>query len=463
MSQKTYFKLSFLSDIVLNSSANTEGKILNLDFITGSSILGMVAKKYDEFSNPFDVFHSGKIRFQEANPLINGKRTFRIPYSFFHPKRDSELKEIYNNHFVDYDNADIRNKQLKQLRAGFITSDLDYFTLDYNYEQKVAFDKEKRKSKDSTMFGLNALKKGSSWLFCIEFDDDILKEDKDKVIDFIQGEKYLGKSKQTQYGKVKIEKFAYQEEEIEDLEFSQDEISYIYVDSSLALFDGIFQTLIPNKENLALKDGEIDFANCQLRTKEITPYNGARKGYDSSRLIIEKGSIIAVKNLSLDDIKALKKGVGGYLSEGYGKVLINPNFLLRKENFKLNKINYPYENFANSLGEKNEILVKFLAHRKADKKSKEDTIFRVNDFIKENKSKFKQVKSSQWGQIRAILQINDDDYDEKIAKYLDHGVASKQWKDGLDLINDILKNESKEFLKLLSMQMPKIQNEGEEK
>lgn len=39
------FKVTFLSDIVLNASSNTEGNIETLDYITGASFLGMVAKK----------------------------------------------------------------------------------------------------------------------------------------------------------------------------------------------------------------------------------------------------------------------------------------------------------------------------------------------------------------------------------------------------------------------------------
>ena len=50
MTQK-YYKLTFLSDIVLQGSSNTEGKVETLDYITGSSILGIVAKNYDKFEN----------------------------------------------------------------------------------------------------------------------------------------------------------------------------------------------------------------------------------------------------------------------------------------------------------------------------------------------------------------------------------------------------------------------------
>ena len=93
------FKVTFLSDIVLNDSSNTEGNIETLDFITGSSFLGMVAKNYDEFAktfDTFDIFHSGKVRFGEATPYFENKTTYKVPFCFFAPKLDSDKKEVKN-------------------------------------------------------------------------------------------------------------------------------------------------------------------------------------------------------------------------------------------------------------------------------------------------------------------------------------------------------------------------------
>lgn len=156
------FKVTFLSDIVLNASSNTEGNIETLDYITGASFLGMVAKNYDEFAktfDTFDIFHSSKIRFGEATPLFKNKPTYKAPFCFFAPKLDSDKKEVRNNHFIDYDNQAELDKQYKQVRNGYITSTLDYLHLEYNYSQKAAYDKDNRKSKDSSMFGYKAIKR----------------------------------------------------------------------------------------------------------------------------------------------------------------------------------------------------------------------------------------------------------------------------------------------------------------
>ena len=88
------FKVTFLSDIVLNASSNTEGNIETLDYITGASFLGMVAKNYDDFENPFDIFHSSKVRFGGATPLFENKPTYKAPFCFFAPKLDSDKNEV---------------------------------------------------------------------------------------------------------------------------------------------------------------------------------------------------------------------------------------------------------------------------------------------------------------------------------------------------------------------------------
>ena len=79
------FKVTFLSDIVLNASSNTEGNIETLDYITGASFLGMVAKNYDEFAktfDTFDIFHSSKIRFGEATPLFKTNLHTKLLFVF---------------------------------------------------------------------------------------------------------------------------------------------------------------------------------------------------------------------------------------------------------------------------------------------------------------------------------------------------------------------------------------------
>lgn len=459
--KKQDFKLTFLSDVVLNGSSNTEGKIENLDYITGSSILGIVAKKYDEFKNPFDIFHSGKVRFGEGTPLINEQISFKIPFCFFEPKLKKDKSELYNNHFVDY--SKLLNKQLKQVRKGYITLDKTYFTLDYNYSQKAAYDKENRRAKDSSMFGYSALKKGLSWKFTVSFDENFIDiKNQESIIDILKGKHYLGKSKSSEYGQVQIEPLILKDQNIES--FEERDISYIYINSSLALYDeNLLPTFKPSSFNLNLDRATINWEQTQIRTKTFTPHNYKRGNKDSSRLVIEKGSIIALNNASKNELQNLKKGLGLYLSEGYGEVLVNPDFLLKKDAFSYNVLNtydkeeFLYKFIENDLDiKRDDNLIDFLKQRQNALTQVKDLGTDVQEYIKTHKNKYEKVSKSQWGQIRMMVQVNSNNYEEDILTFIKKGKSTKQWENALKEFETILKNQDIEFIKLLSMQMPKV-------
>ncbi len=167
------FQVALKSDIVLPASSNTEGKVDTLDFIAGSNFLGMVAKNYDKFASSFDVFHSGKVRFGDGHILKYGKtQTYKIPYSCVYKKSDIEAKKIYNYHKLEEKDFEPEDKgglgQLKQLRNGYITEELDEVFVNYTYSQKSARDKEKRTSKEGQMYRYTALKKRECLAVCSE-------------------------------------------------------------------------------------------------------------------------------------------------------------------------------------------------------------------------------------------------------------------------------------------------------
>jgi len=174
------FICEFKSDIVLHSSSNTEGKVDKFNYIAGSNFLGMVARAYSSFKrDSFEVFHSGKIRFLDGHIVEGGQKTFHAPFSWFAPKgfrldQAIEDEKLYNDHFItstEYEEFIQKGIQLKQQRGSFITQEGKVAKLHSNYRQKSAYDKENRRSKNSTMFGYHALAKGTKWAFEVELDN----------------------------------------------------------------------------------------------------------------------------------------------------------------------------------------------------------------------------------------------------------------------------------------------------
>jgi hypothetical protein len=481
------FEITFKSPIILQASSNTQGKMSSLDFIPGSAFLGMVASRYNEFSDPFKIFHSGAVKFCDAAPIKDGKEFFKIPLSYFHEKLDGS--KIYNHHLLSREESE-KFTQLKQMRSGYINDEKKKLSLDRDFSQKSAYDKNKRRSMDSQMYGYEAFRAGMKWRFSVKFDANVSEDDISRAKETLERSTRLGKSKSAEYGAVEIKFIGENTDEIRS--FTPPEgYTFIYAKSRLALVDENgnpsydVKYILPN-----LDDDKVKYEKTQIRISNFTPYNGARSTKDYERACINKGSVIALKNLSVEQIAALKNGVGAYLSEGFGEVLINPWFL-NGGDAKNNPIEFQKE--AETEHSTKEIpiqsdLAKFLKQKQTTKDQALEITERVADFIKSHKDKFSKISKSQWGAIRSICRdvaTNDSVLDDKeakisnqtteekdeniadqVSKFIRNGVRKANWDceketgNGYVLLKAIKESKNKlKFTLLLSMQMPKITGE----
>ena len=437
------FKCTFLSDIVLPATSNTEGKIDSLDFIPGSAFLGMVAKSYDTFEDPFTLFHSGAVQFGDASLLYKNKPTYKTPLSFYQEKRG---EQCYNHHHI-IDNYP--NTQLKQLRENFISCDLEVIKLNYRYEQKSSYDSEKRHAKDGGMFGYNAITEGTKWYFEVRFEDTTTTEVIQKVISSLIGKQGLGKSRSAQYGAVIIEETP----TIALPQSSKESSLYLYANSRLALFnpEGM-PTAEPSPKNLGITSGHINWEKTQLRTSSYTPYNSIRQGRDATRLVIQKGSVIVLDDVDQADRQHLLQGVGAYLSEGFGQLLLNPKFLHNREIVLQEAVQETL--IQEDVSQPDTVLVSFLQSKREEELATFSISDRVQDFVVHNKKSFENVSNAQWGVIRQLCaQESDASIETAVMDFISHGTAKEQWENGRKKLQGQL--DSLAFTKLLAMQMPK--------
>jgi len=456
--QELIFKVEFLSDIVLPASSNTQGKIDSLDFIAGSNFLGMVAKdkEYNKFENSFDVFHSGKVRFGDATLLQDDVPTYKVPLSFFHEKLDK--KRTVNQLHSPLSTL----TQAKQFREGYITKDFSFAMVEYNYTQKSGYDKSKRRSKDSSMYGYSAIQKGTKWQFVLKYHHSISPKDLERIKNNLIGKQRLGKSKSSQYGEINITLIDREVEQIEDTTLKSEMI--LYVKSRLALID---ENGDPTYDLRYLVDGleykQIDWSRTQLRTSTYNRYDGSRKTRDTQRVVINSGSVIVLKDITQEMINSIKRGVGIYLSEGFGEVLINPSFLMQKS-FKLDefkKIEQP--NISKKIRDD---MVKFLFMKDEQRRKTLQVAIAVRKFIEENQNIYSKAMNSQWGTIRSICMSSSDELiKNSVEAYIRGGVAKDKWqgqksKRLLEAINK--SNSPLAFTKLLSIQMPKLKENQNE-
>jgi hypothetical protein len=482
------FICEFKSDIVLHSSSNTEGKVDIFDYIAGSNFLGMVARDYGDFGDAFKVFHSGAVRFGDGHIMKDNKETFQVPFSWFAPKDISlekalEDKDLYNEHFLakeEYDKFVQDNKQPKQQRVGFITANGELAKIAHNYRQKSAYDKKNRRSKDSSMFGYYSLPKGTKWAFSVEMDNGTYK---DKIIELLEKSKRLGKSRSAEYGRVGITYVGEDSKNsvpqtIKPIKIDNKHYIFLYAKSRLALTNKGINSYKFDLESLKLGESEkIACDKSHIRTSRYTPYVAIRDNRDPERLVIDKGSVIAIEVKEDFDVKSYinktDRGLGLYLSEGHGKVIVNPIFLTDKQpNFAKSKDeNTQTEKITFKEGD----ITNWLKEQKQKESKNYELLKSVKEFIKQYQKEIKN-KKSQWGQIRSLCNANitsqalyDALFSEEIVNnhkkgFLLHGQAQNKWSG--NLINALKEKYNEKidyhaFIKLLSIYAPKEDDKGE--
>ncbi len=456
------FKCTLLSDVILNQKAASEGANNTLDFIPGSNFLGIVAAKYNDFGdNAMEVFHSGKVRFGDAHPVCKGHdgiRTLRVPASMYYPKLGKASEVCYIHHEYDRKKAQDGNggqlQQLKQCRQGFYAFENSAgfkAETSTNFALKSAYDRETRRSKDSQMFGYEALNKGTEFLFSVEVDTDELAN---KIREELVGKRNIGRSRTAQYGLVEIEEYDFKEAQSSSKN-ADGEIVTVYADGRLIFIDENGEpTFRPTASDLGLDSGEIDWKHSQIRTFQYAPWNGKRKTRDADRCGTEKGSVFIVTGCKAQGLKS--QYVGAYRNEGFGRVIYNPEFLDTADNATNGQAKFKLkegERTAEQPGRPKQITnVKDSDHllnyiNRAIRAKEEDEYIRkkVNEFVEKNENKFKGDRfASQWGSIRTIA-MQYKTYDEiwkqlftkteikykgrgpEPAAYLTHGVAKDKW------------------------------------
>lgn len=439
MTKTLKFKCTLESDLILSQTSSSEGNQKTLDFIPGNNFLGIVAgEMYEKESDEsLEIFHSGKVRFGDAHPSVNGIRGLKVPASMYYPKLASANKECYIHHLTDHNSADIKSKQLKQCREGFYSftdTTGKPVSIEKNFTIKSAYDNEVRRSKDGQMFGYESLSKGLVMYF--EVESELSEETNEKIIASLCGKKHIGHSRSAEFGLVTIEQKDYKEIHSTKSDGKSDYIT-VYADGRLIFLDenGEF-TYQPTAKDLGVEGGKVDWTKSQIRTFQYAPWNGKRHTYEADRCGIEKGSVFVV-NLNGATCPDENKYVGSYKNEGFGKVIYNPVFFAGKSGeqgkalFTLEEKKQGVKPTGNT-PKPNSALIDFLTSKKKTSESNQSVYRIVQKQVEDLEQFFKKGKfASQWGSIRSLAMITSDSQDliRAIDAFLDHGVAKDKWEE----------------------------------
>ena len=481
--RKYEFHCRLLSDLVLTSNAATESHASSLNYIPGSKFLGIVSRslyQMEDEKSTLDIFHNGTVKFGDAHPILEGKRFYPSPANFFFKKGEGLNKSIFLHHNLDkavQKKLRAENIQLKQSRTGYIQPESkSQIAITQNYRLKSAYDPITRKSKDSQMFGYFSLPAQSEWVFTVE-------DESGNYIDMIrkalEGKKRIGRSKSAEYGLVEIS-FLKELEKLKEQSFSGRTI--VYAQSNLCFINPYGETTAqPSPFQLSgTNESEILWEQSQVRSRKYQSWNGKRNKGDADRIIIEKGSVFVLKLNDPVLSSFYDAGIGSYKSEGFGSVVVNPEFLPLEGT----SLSYSFpkhieavkkkDSYSEILDDTAEEVFKILIKRQDAVSFDQSVKSEVKDFLTNHKQYFKSVNKSQWGTLRAYAKqclnlksfetlVFGNPEEKGLEGFIYKGSSQTQWKVGGEFLQREIKKIAKEkgekfalaFVQKLSIEIPK--------
>ena len=305
------------------------------DYISGSAIRGAYIYKYIRANKIDDIntdehrkkLLAGGIKFLNAYPLYNDKRSLPLPKCYFAPKQDIKVFE---------DKMDIYLGLDTYLPAGYEKVRLSEFVhMDGNRFLKIGVEKvsnlhiNKREEKNK-LFRYESIKKGQIFSGIIKVEKD---EYAQEVLNLLSDEVvYIGGSKGSGYGRCIIENMKILDTNPEVIDYTIDyNKDYIYIialsDIIYRSDDGMYKTIIDEKliEEILEMD-EVKYLDSSIDTNNVTSFNNKWNARTPNIVAIKAGSVFKYKVKGILDKSKVESfvdsGIGERKAEGFGRIAI---------------------------------------------------------------------------------------------------------------------------------------------
>lgn len=431
--QTLYLQLTLTEPLVLSQSNATEGAHQSLDYIPGATLLGAIAAKhyrnFKEQGKAYDIFHSGKVRFYNAYPLLNGQASYPVPLSLHFDKlgdKMSPINYLHKNYNPVEGNEPQAIKQViqgKQHRKGYVAPTDNqawcFFEPEKTLQMRTAINPEKGNAQESQLYGYQLLKAGTQYLAQISCDDKELAQQLENLLKN-QDVLLIGRSRSAQYGKVQLKVLTDKNTQTNKpiVKIGGQNHLVLWLASDMAIYSQHGQpTLAPSLQDMGLNvTGEFVSAKSFVRTRQYAPYNGFRKSYDLERQVLTQGSILTYQldnELSEADMQVLQQGMGAYTENGLGQVVLDDSFkLLQQGDISLQK--YLSQSKTESVQKPNTPLINYLIDQ-AEQREVDAKYAKVIDQLLEELTKLYQSArnynglmpgqpfgpgKTQWGAVR---------------------------------------------------------------
>jgi hypothetical protein len=408
-----FLEVQLLTDVAVTETSATIGGHRTLPYVPGSQLLGALARvAYASIQGAshdlaFRVFHSGEVRFGNALPAsASGEPGLPMPFSLHLPKGTDRIPA--DGKGVRALNASRkaipRGLQYRDIRTGFVTRSGERVETRRRGTLRTAVD-ESGRARDGLLFGLTGLSAGQRLLARIDADDPALLES--VRLHLCGREIRIGRSRAAEYGLAAIRERDPWSEPRASSASTQQLLLWCVSDLALRCPESGQPTLSPCAKHLGLP-GSWSMVPSQsfLRTRRYSPFNGYRGRPDLERQVIAAGSVLVFRGSEPVSISAvedqLRAGVGDYLQDGLGQVLVEPA-LLADEEPELVAANRDAQ--PSHVASPRAALVSWLEGQEQQARATDKAWDHAQTWLRTLRAKvWKRISAAQWGEIRIIAR-----------------------------------------------------------
>jgi hypothetical protein len=323
---------------ISDDDTSQHGQTDTLKFFRGSTIRGYVItqlSKNPDFESYKGELFSGKIRFLNAYPCVNGKETVPSLKGFYEDKSETEGRKKLNN--VITEDVIPGYKRAALGRFCYIDDEhTDECTIVYS-DVEVSDDLNiniGREDAKRNVFRSQYIRKNQTFSGYIVFNDDVDENLTDKVASTLDQNIYIGNRRSAGYG----ECICTQKELTDNTPYSElctavgGEDLYMVLLSDTVMLDENGEPTGLNLQELASKLGcdTLTIEKCATSTVDIRGYNSIWQSAIPSAIMYEAGSVFHLKAsspIASEKLRMLEKsGIGIRKDEGFGQIAFMGNY-----------------------------------------------------------------------------------------------------------------------------------------
>lgn len=344
MDDTVWMRLDLLGDTILSADSGTAGQHSCLDHIPGAVILGALARHYEAFGNDaWDVFHSGRVSFGCAYPLLaEGRAAVPVPLSWHKSKHGTEDR-VRDLCVLEPEG------QPEQMRREFIAfrpveiGKADRVSVTRRFRRMTAMDRERDgHARSGALFGFEYLTAGQSFWFALTM-TDVPEDVRARVLEWLTADEIrIGKSRNAEFGRARVERIEAPPGLPRSGAIDPLDDVVVYLLSDAALIDEATGAPVteprPIDFGLPATSWSLNRRRSFLRVRRYAPFNGHRRAFDLERQVIVAGSVLVFTRSgdgpALDAAaveRCARDGVGLHRQDGLGRILVNPSFVGSKE------------------------------------------------------------------------------------------------------------------------------------